>query len=73
MSPSMFAAAGGYATIVERLVEAGARMDLAQANGMTAEDLAREAGHDTLAIWLRRERLKGMAKGPGNSKSKARM
>lgn len=73
MTAIMFAAAGGYATIVERLVEAGARMDLAQANGMTAEDLAREAGHDTLAIWLRREGLKGMAKGPGNSKSKARM
>jgi ankyrin repeat protein len=55
----MGAAADGDAEIVELLLDRGARLDLRNEGGWTAEEMAREKGHEGIAAKLR------AARGPG--------
>jgi ankyrin repeat protein len=48
----MWAAGQGHASAVRRLLQRGARADLRDNRGLTAADMARQAGHMEVAALL---------------------
>jgi ankyrin repeat protein len=61
MTPLLYAAESGYLAVVQRLVAAGARLDVRDAKGRTALALAEEEGHEDVVRWLREAGASGCA------------